>query len=229
MQRVSIVIDGRPISGVWTKWTGIVATIAAVLASAGDLLLLGVASGATPAVAVGEPLAEPALIVGYYLGVLTIPMYALGYWHVGRQLPSPYGRAVVALGTCGAVVGATIHGVTGAALHARSVAGLAAVRVGGSAHLSLMPFAAYLVPVWTIVAVALLAGSILFAVPVLRGESVYPRGMALANPAVLIVVIGACASASTWSRTLIAPASPNLAHVLFFALATMHGSTQQRR
>jgi hypothetical protein len=218
---------GAPdIGAAWRERAGIVATVAAALASAGDLLLLAVAT----APGVDGSRAEPALVCGYYLGVLAIPLYALGYWDVGRRLPPRYGRAVVALGTCGAILGATIHGVTGAALHARSVAGIAAPRPDDSAYLSLMPFAAYLLPLWAVVAVALLAGSLLFAVPVLRGESVYPRWMALASPAVLIAAIAACASASAWSRTLIAPASPNLAHTIFFALATLTagGSNDQR-
>jgi hypothetical protein len=55
-----------------------------------------------------------------------------------------------------------------------------------------MPFAAYLVPPWVLVGMMLLVGSMLIAVPVSRGDSEQPRWMALANPAVLIVVIGGC-------------------------------------
>jgi hypothetical protein len=201
-----------------SAWAGVVAAVAATLASGGDLLLLVVASSSTRALARGGPLREPALVVGYYLGVLAIPLYAVGYWYVGRGLPPRYGRAVVVLGTCGAVVGATIHGVTGAALHASNL-GNDAVQTDDSIA-TLLPFAAYLVPLWALVAAALLAGSILFAIPVLRGESVYRRWMALASPGVLVAVIGACASVSIWSRALLAPASPNLAHLLFFALAS---------
>ena len=91
---------------------------------------------------------------------------------------------------------------------------------------TLLPFAAHIVPLWVLVAAALLAGSILFAIPVLRGESVYRRWMALASPAVLVAVIAAGASVSAWSRTLIAPASPNLAHVLFFAVASAGAATR---
>ena len=213
--------------GAWLEWAGVAATLAAVLASAGDLLLLGVASAATPAVAAGGPLAEPALVVGSYLGVLAIPLYAVGYWYVSRGLPPRYGRPVVALGTCGAVVGATIHGVTGAALHAENLTVVG--RAGGSPLLTLTPFAAYLVPLWLVVAATSLAGSVLFMIPVVRGESAYRRWMALASPAVLVLVIGACASLSPWSRALIAPASPNLAHVLFFAVTSTGVATPQRR
>ena len=131
-----------------------------------------------------------------------------------------------ALGTCGAVVGATIHGVTGVALHASSSAPGAAGHMGSSL-VTLSPFAAYLVPLWLLVAAALLAGSILFAIPVLRGESAYRRWMALLSPAALVVMIGAGASVGTWSSAVIAPASPNLAHVVFFALASIEPATRR--
>jgi hypothetical protein len=194
------------------------ATVAAAFASAGDLLLLAVATAATPALAIGGSLREPALIVGYYLGVLAIPLYAVGYWGVSRGLPVRYGRAVAVLGACGAVVGATIHGVTGAALHARSL-GASVAAAEASPFFMLEPFGAYLVPLWVSVAAATLVGSILFAVPVLRGESDYRRWVGAANPTVLVAVISASASVSSWSRALVVPASPNLAHVVFFALA----------
>jgi hypothetical protein len=135
---------------------------------------------------------------------------------------------VLVLGVCAAILGATIHGVTGAALHARTLARLGDGRLEGSAFPSLAPFVAYLVPLWTIVGAALLAGSIGFTIPVIRGESAYRRWMALASPAVLVAVIAARASIATWSRILIVPASPNLAHVLFFALASTNAATQPR-
>jgi hypothetical protein len=193
---------------------GIVATLAAVLASAGDLLLLGVANGIAPALAAGGYLRPAALIAGYYLGVLAIPFYAVGYWHLGCRLPRPYGRVVTMLGACGAVVGATIHGVTSTA-----IATLQAPSSGGGVD-ALRPVAAYLVPLWTIVALATLVGSAAFTLPVLRGESTYPRWLAFANPVVGIAAISACAAVSPAVAPLLVPASPNVAHVLFFALAS---------
>jgi hypothetical protein len=133
----------------------------------------------------------------------------------------------LALGTFGAVVGATIHGVMGAALHAVSAGAGDGGRPGNSL-VTLLPFAAYLAPLWVLVAAALLVGSILFAIPVLRGKSVYPRWMALMSPAVLVVMIGSCASVAAWSRALVAPASPNLAHLLFFAFTSATAKTGQR-
>jgi hypothetical protein len=192
---------------------GIVATLAAVLASAGDLLLLAVANGIAPALAAAGHLRPAALVAGYYLGVLAIPFYALGYRDVGRRLPRPYGRLVTVLGACGALVAATIHGVTGMA-----IATLQAPSGGGVD--TLRPVAAYLVPLWTIVALATFVGSVAFALPVLRGESSYPRWLAVANPVVGVAAISACAAVSPTAAPLLVPASPNVAHVLFFALTT---------
>ena len=70
--------------------------------------------------------------------------------------------------------------------------------------------------------------SVLFAVPVARGASAYPRWMVLASPAVVVMLIAACASVTTWSRALIAPASPNLAHVIFFAVTTTYVAPHRR-
>jgi hypothetical protein len=199
----------------------VLATIAAVLASAGDLLLLAVANAVTPALAAGGASRAPALVCGYYLGVLAIPWYAVGYWSVGRRLPPRHGRIVAALGACGAVLGATIHGVTGTAIAAVQPVGAATADSGVDV---LRPFMAYLAPLWAIVALATIAGSVAFAIPVMRGESSYPRWLALANPVAGIVVISACASFSAVPRALIVPASPNLAHVVFFGLvASMAG------
>jgi len=71
------------------------------------------------------------------------------------------------------------------------------------------------------------AGSVAFALPVARGTSAYPRWMAGANPAALVVVIGIAASVAPWSRALIVPASPNLAHGIFFALMAMAAATPE--
>ena len=113
--------------------------------------------------------------------------------------------------------------MTGAALHARHATVVAAAGESGGID-ALMPFVAYLLPLWLVVAVTLLAGSVVFALAVARGETGYRPAMALANPAVLVLVIAAGASFSTWSRALIVPASPNLAHVVFFALASSRGA-----
>ena len=197
---------------------GWVAAGAAVAASAGDLLLLAVATPATPALAVGTALGRQVLVIGHYLGVLAIPLYALGYRYVGDRLGPPYARPLTALGLCGGIVGGTIHGVTSVAIAAGGLG--AATQLGSSPVPASSPFAAYILPLWAIVTAAVLAGSVAFTIAVMRGNGDYVRWMALASPAALVVVIGACASVSSAARALIAPAAPNLARVAFFALAS---------
>jgi hypothetical protein len=187
-----------------------IATLAAVLASIGDLSLLMVANGAAGVAGLSR---EGTLVAGFYLGVLAIPIYALGYRDASRSLPEPNARLVTALGACGAVVGAVIHGVTAVALHAH------ASPAGGSSDAfgDLAPVALYVLPLWTIAAIAVVGASVAFVLPVLRGESAHARWVAATNPAVMVVVIGALAALSSWSRAIVAPAAPNLAHVVFFA------------
>src|SRR5690348_10599998 len=90
---------------------GVAATLAAVLASAGDFILL--AHGAMR-VAGDRTLDSPVLIAGHFLGTLCIPFYAAGYWLIGRGLSGTrsWARAVFPLGAYVAAVGAVVHGVT---------------------------------------------------------------------------------------------------------------------
>jgi len=202
-----------------------VATGAAVAASTGDLLLLAVATPATPALALGTALGRRALVVGHYLGVLGIPLYALGYRYVGARLGEPYTRPLTALGLCGGVIGGTIHGVTSIAIAA---GGLGAATEFGSSPVPLSsPFAAYILPLWAVVTAAVLAASVVFTIAVVRGGGDYRAWMALASPAVLVIATSVCASVSSASRALVAPAAPNLAHVAFFALASANVSRRR--
>ena len=201
-----------------------IAAAAAAAASVGDLLLLVVANVAIPGLPVGTPSGDRALVAGHYPGVLAIPLYALGYRYVGRRLGPPYERTVTALGACGAIVGGTIHGVTSVAIAA---GGLGATQFGSSLVPTSSPFAAYLLPLWALATAAVLGVSVAFTTGVARGGGDYRRWMALASPAALVVATGACASLFTSLHALLVPASPNLVHVVFFALAA--SDVTQRR
>ena len=99
---------------------GVAAVAAALAATAGDLLLLWVANAARPELHLAPP-PPGALVAGYYLGVLAIPLYGLGYWEVAQGL-APAGeraaRAVFLLGLSGGALGGVVHGVTGLVIHA---------------------------------------------------------------------------------------------------------------
>ena len=111
-----------------TRAAGLAATVAALAATAGDLLLLWVANAARPELSALPPPPPVSLIAGYYLGVLAIPLYGLGYWQVAEDIASGgrrVARAVFLLGLSGGAVGGVVHGVTGLVIHADRLLGAA--------------------------------------------------------------------------------------------------------
>ena len=91
-----------------------VAAFAALVASAGDLLLLYVANAQRDEL--GLPQAGRAwLWLGGTIGVVASPFYALGYRSASRLMAAVSLRAAQAVfvaGTAGALLGSVIHGVT---------------------------------------------------------------------------------------------------------------------
>ena len=198
------------------RWAIRLAAGAALLATLGDGLLLAVASARRAALPTPP---GPTLALGHFLGVLAIPLYALGYWHVGRVLAvlaPARGRAVCVLGALGAALGAVVHGMTallvGLEAPGESADPTQVVLAGGS----------LLLPLWGILAALLLAGSALYAATVAGGRSTHPRWMAACNPALLVAATVAFAQTSPWLAAFLAPAAPNLAHVVFFGLCALH-------
>lgn len=194
-----------------------VAIAAAVAASAGDLLLLLAANAGRPEAGALPAPSEGLLVLGHYLGALAIPLYALGYRQVARGLApgSPrIARWVFGLGAYAAALGGTVHGLTALLISTERRAGapptdpLAFVAHAG-------PF---LLPLSTLALAALLTGSILYAVAVLRGGTAFPAWMAAANPALLVALVSLLAWPSPLLRAFVVPAAPNLVHVIFFGL-----------
>jgi uncharacterized protein DUF6796 len=189
----------------------------AVAASAGDLALLWVAWAHDGGLGVGAP-PRGTLLVGHYLGVLGIPLYALGYRALAagiRPATPSAARWVVGLGAVGSVVGAVVHGLTGALTHV-------AIRTNAATAptaMTAIPEGAYLLPLWGIVGIALAVGSVVFAIAVTGGGTVFPRWFAACNPLVVTLVIAALAAPFPVGAGLVVPAAPNLAHVVVFALA----------
>jgi hypothetical protein len=184
-----------------------VATLAAVVATAGDLLLLWAANGGRPALR--------AVWLGGALGVLGIPLYALGYGAAGGLLARPAsGRLVRAAGAGAALLGAIIHGLTARLVAADlDAAGprrdpIAAVAASGLT----LPL------LWAVSAVLVAWASIVFARDVARGASALPRWAAWTTPALLTVGLALAGLPTAALRAFLTPAAPNLAHVGFFAV-----------
>jgi len=152
--------------------------------------------------------------------VLAIPLYGLGYWQVAEDIASGgrrVARAVFLLGLSGGAVGGAVHGVTGLVIHADRLLGAA-----GDDPLAVVGrYGAFLLPLWGLLGVLVVVGSILYARAVLGGSTRYSRWMAALNPALLVAVLGALATVSPRLEAFLLPAAPNVAHVLFFAATTL--------
>jgi len=104
---------------------GITAVVAAIIASAGDFCLIYVANAPKYGFGLTGEQAGRWLLIGHYFGVLAIPLYSLGYWHVSRGIAvAGHGisRSVFALGVYASAVGSAIHGLTAFGLYASPLA-----------------------------------------------------------------------------------------------------------
>lgn len=202
------------------RFLGLAAVLVAVVATVGDLLLLWVANAARPEFATIPRPPAAALLVGTLLGVLAIPLYALGYRVVasGLEPASAAGaRAVFLLGAYGGAIGAVVHGITGVVIHVER----ATAAVGDDPLVVVMHYAPYLVPLWILLGLLAVAGSVLYGALILRGGTAYPRWMAALNVVTLLLLVTAVGSVSPGLAAFLVPAAPNVAHVLFFALAAV--------
>lgn len=190
------------------------AALAAVAATAGDLLLLWAANAGRPELGMLAP-PRAGVWLGGALGVLGIPLYALGYAAAADRLTRPAAARVVrATGAGAALLGAVIHGLTAHLVAADLDASapppdpIAAVMASGSTLPLLWAFSALLVA-WA---------SLVLARDVARGASSLPRWIAWANPALLTIILALGGLPTPALRAFLTPAAPNLAHLGFFAV-----------
>jgi len=201
---------------------GITAAVAAIIASAGDFLLLYVANA--PKYGFG-PTGEQTnqwLLVGHYCGVLAIPLYSLGYWHVSRGIAAAgqgISRSVFAIGVCTSAVGSAIHGLTSFGLHTSPLA--QSESANPLATLTPPALAPFVMPLWALVGLAMLAASAVYAFALLKRRTAYPRWAALLNPALLVAAGSGLALLSPLLTDFLFLWTPNLAHILFFAFSTV--------
>ena len=191
----------------------IVACFAAAAASCGDLMLLYVGNSQRPELGLA-PAPVAVLWIGAVLGVVGLPIYGAGYWAIARGFARRGLRGAWLIAVCGiggAIVGAVIHGLT--ALEIDSALGSAAARppleavAGGDRALLYL---------WLTCGVLLLLASLSFAALQVRSASGAARWLAAANPIVLTVLLVALSMSAELLRSFVAPAAPNLAHLLFF-------------
>jgi hypothetical protein len=189
-----------------------IACAAAVAASVGDLLMLYMGNAMRPELAL-EPLPPAMLWPGALLGVIGIPLYALGYVAAARDFRRrAMARLVVYPGVIASLGGAVIHGLTALEIQHGIAAG-ATARPPLEAVVAAGP---WLVGLWVIVGAMFLVASVAFALEQLRTATGGARLLAFANPTLVTVALVSFALPNEWLRSFLAPAAPNLAHVVFF-------------
>jgi hypothetical protein len=186
--------------------------VAAVAATAGDVVLLRAGGGA--------PITAGTFAAGSLVGVIGIPIYALGYRAIAASCTPPLARALVAGGGAVAgVIGGAIHGMTGLGVHLD--------RLAGVTPLTPMDFmarhGAFLLPLWALAALATVLASAAIVWSRFTGGTRVPGAVAVCTPAVVtMALVGvALAHPAPWATDLLAPAAPNLAHLVFFSAAAL--------
>jgi len=193
---------------VTTRRLAALGALAAVAASAGDLLMLWVANARRPELGLPAP-PDTVLWIGCALGVAGIPLYALGYQGAAGLLRPAHPRAaqtVIAAGAFAAGLGAAIHGMTAA-----MIASALQANTPPAPPLEQVAANGLLVGMWLAATLAVIVASALFAWCERRDPAV-----ALANPALVTIGLALLALPSEPLRAFLAPAAPNLAHGVFF-------------
>ena len=192
-----------------------IAAVAAVVASAGDLMMLYVANSTRAEL--GLAAALPLMLwVGGLLGVVAIPFYMLGYRGVAAFIEphrAAHARVIAGAGGAGSVIGAVIHGCTAFFIGDRLASGAPA-----GDPLAAITESPALVVLWSVATALVVAASVAFALAVRRGVPPLRPRLAWWNPAAITVALSLVGSTTVLLRSFLLPAAPNLAHVAFFAV-----------
>ncbi len=160
---------------------------------------------------------------GHFLGVLTVPLYIVGYWHVSRVLEPASAwlrRGVLLLAGYTFAVANVWLGqriFLAQTVQARAQAGPEFEELLGTL---LQQFAANNEPLIQLVRVLVLVLSVAIVVPIWRRQSGYPRWMVAFTPIVLLAAIFASYFLIPRVGVYLLPAAMNVAHVIFFGLST---------
>ena len=194
-----------------------IAAAAALVATVGDLLMLWVANALRPGFAIASP-PPGALRLGAALGVVAIPLYALGWAAAAARAAPALGGVtpwVMVAGIAGATLGSYIHAATAWLIEGQMRS--AATTPVEAPLATVMSAGPSLTVPWAIATllVVFTSGALVFAAR--RGT--VPRSWIAANPAVVTVVLALVGAPSELGRAFLVPAAPNLAHVVLFATA----------
>lgn len=163
-------------------------------------------------------LAGPTLVTAaLHAGVAALAAYGVAYRAMERVLPGGPGRALAWAGMLVGALGAAIHAVTGVIVLDRlAAAPRVAIIPSTLPHLPTV-----LGPLWVLMLALMLAGSAVFSVTVLRGQSRLPRWVGLCSPVALSLALSGLGSLTPW-RDEVASMAANAGHLLFFGVLTLH-------
>ncbi len=218
-------LDAQRLNG-RLRLSGLVATLAFLVMVASDLLMLTTLdlSQAYSFWTVAPGLPQRQVTVGYYLGVLTIPFYAVGGWHLSLAIRTAGSWAsrwvLVAIGytACLCTVWHASFAFTRSILRAELAAGTS----GSPGPEALLAFGTYAVPLFRFgLGVAASAFLITFGLAVL-GRTHYPRWAGVALPALYIAVAVLLGPyVPVWAGVVLRAGGWNVGGVAVFALSTV--------
>jgi hypothetical protein len=206
---------------------GLVAVGAALACVVGDLALQYTPSSRdlfAPDYRYLAGIPEWRLLLGHYLGVLTLPLQLAGIWLMyqallpaGQRLALP----VFILGAYSVAAGPALHSMF--AMLALIVQARVGAAAGTQAALAgaLGRASPFVNPLGAVILTAILLTSLGYAVVVGFRPTRLPRWMALCNPAVFLAVEGLLALAVPALALVLVPAGLNLAHLCFYVLLTV--------
>lgn len=193
-----------------------IAALAAILASIGDFLLLYIGNARRPELGL-PPIGAGWLWVGGILGVAAIPFYALGYRAAASLMETAAPRAAPAIflnGISVGLLGALIHGATAMSIGLHNNA-------AGEDPLNAILKSGLLLFLWGVATLQVFFISAVFGWYVGLGRTAAPSLLALANPALLTILLAGVGFSSLFLRSFLTPAAPNIAHVIFFLLCAV--------
>lgn len=158
------------------------------------------------------------LTFGHFLAVLSAPLYVAGYWHLSKML-EPAGKRLAGLFF---ILGAYAFIIGAAWISQRVFLGLTVHEIQAGADLSslLAAFAARNEPFVNVLRAAMLVISVIWVYLIFfKGNTHYPRWMAIFCPIVLLGGIFGVYFAGLSVGTYVFPVAMNAAHFALFAIS----------
>lgn len=201
--------------------SGIAGLVAAVLVGIGEFLLQFNPQGGYEAADYGYlgRVSIERMTTGHFLAVLSAPFYVVGYWHFFKML-EPAGRrlsyVVFLLGSYSFIVGT-------AWLGQRVFLGLTVHEINVGTDLSglLVAFSERNEPFVNILRIAMLGISLVWVYLILKGESHYPRWMAIFSPAIVLAAIFGLYFVTPVIGLYVVPIAMNMTHAVVFTLSLL--------